>query len=177
MIASLTCRQRLSVNVVVISSILTVALTYISMHFTVASLNFLSCLIEFSEFLSFLKLRMDKPEISRPFKVPLGTYGSFIVLFPSIFFILAMLLLATSQIWLISAIIVLVGLFIPSLMTFLRRKNICAFVNRYDEEDEGLSCENILTCQWMERRWTFNKQESVELSEQRSMTLAQEIMY
>lgn len=132
------------VNGIILSSVGIVCLVSLSFTEIISLVNFLYCFAELIEFIAFLKLRLIHTDIERPFKIPVGTVGAFIFMFPTIVFIVIVLIIADPLTYTVCGIIIFVGLCIPSIMGVLRRRNICKFINVYEEMDYeppiNLSC-------------------------------------
>lgn len=116
------------INGILLSSVGIVALVSLTFTEIISMVNFLYCFAELLEFVAFLKLRISKPDVPRPFKVPVSTKGAFLMLFPTIFFILVMIIMADSKTWIVCIGFVLLGLLMPTLMGFLRRRNLVEFI-------------------------------------------------
>lgn len=60
-------------------------------------LNIIYCLAELTEFAAFIALRIRAPDLVRPFRVPLPTWGCIIMLLPASILLLVILLLPVIQ--------------------------------------------------------------------------------
>lgn len=90
-----------------------VLLSCLSFQEIVAAENFLYCFGMIMEFIAFVKLRIEHPATSRPYKIPLGTTGSILMCILPTLLILVVLALATSKVIIFSLLAVFVGLLIP----------------------------------------------------------------
>lgn len=79
-------------------------------------LNFLYSIGMLLELAAFIKLRMKKPDLHRPYKVPLQTFGAIMLCLPPAALLVLVMCLASAQTFLISGVIIAVGfLLYPSL--------------------------------------------------------------
>lgn len=90
-----------------------VLLSCLSFQEIVAAENFLYCFGMIMEFIAFVKLRIEHPAASRPYKIPLGTTGSILMCILPTSLIFVVLALATSKVIILSVLAVFVGLLIP----------------------------------------------------------------
>lgn len=104
-----------------------VLLSWMSFQEIVAAENFLYCFGMIMEFVAFIKLRMDNPAASRPYKIPLGTAGSILMCVPPTLLILVVLALATFKVMVISLIMVALGLILQPCLTYTDRKHWLKF--------------------------------------------------
>ena len=86
-------------------------------------LNFLYSIGMLLEFDAFIKLRIKKPDLHRPYRVPLQTFGvTMLCLPPALLLVLAMCL-ASIKTFLVSGIVILIGIFLyPALVHAKNRK-------------------------------------------------------
>lgn len=73
-------------------------------------LNFNYALALLMEYAAFLKLRIDKPHIHRPFKIPLGTLGCCLLFLPSICLTLIVLAFADTNTYIFSICVIMTGI-------------------------------------------------------------------
>ncbi|KAI4318563.1 hypothetical protein MLD38_032250 [Melastoma candidum] len=59
-----------------------VLLSWLSFQEIVAAENFLYCFGMIMEFIAFVKLRVQQPSASRPYKIPIGTTGAILMCIP-----------------------------------------------------------------------------------------------
>lgn len=80
-------------------------------------LNFLYSLGMLLEFAAFIKLRMKKPDLHRPYKVPLQTLGVTMLCLPPALLLLLVMCLASLKTFLVSGAISVIGIFLyPTLV-------------------------------------------------------------
>ena len=87
------------------------------------------------EFIAFIKLRIDNPAASRPYKIPIGTTGSILMCIPPTLLILVVLALASLKVVVISLFIVSLGLIIHPCLTYTDRKRWLKFSVSSDVPD------------------------------------------
>lgn len=61
------------------------------------------------EFAAFIKLRIKKPELHRPYKVPLQTFGAVMLCLPPTILLILVMCLASFKTYLVSAAVMIVG--------------------------------------------------------------------
>ncbi|KAK1261335.1 putative polyamine transporter [Acorus gramineus] len=100
-----------------------ILLSWLSFQEIVAAENFLYCFGMLIEFLAFIRLRMKYPEAPRPYKIPLGTVGSVLMLIPPTVLIVVVLVLSSFKVFLVSLGAILIGLILhPCLMYTDKRR-------------------------------------------------------
>lgn len=104
-----------------------VFLGFLSFTAIIEILNTLYILAELLEFVAFLKLRVSRPELRRPYKLPLSTVGCFIMLLPAGSFLLILLFLASTTTLAVCFLMVSIGFLLPYLISVARRRNWCEF--------------------------------------------------
>jgi amino acid transporter len=72
-------------------------------------LNFNYAVALLMEYAAFIKLRISRPDLDRPWRVPLNTFGCIIFLIPTFFFVLLVMALATSGTYIFCAATNIVG--------------------------------------------------------------------
>ncbi|KAK6118693.1 hypothetical protein DH2020_047606 [Rehmannia glutinosa] len=109
-----------------------VLLSWLSFQEIVAAENFLYCFGMIMEFVAFVKLRIDQPLASRPYKVPLGTTGAIIMCIPPTLLILVVLVLASVKVMVVSLFAILIGLALQPCLKYSEKKRWLRFSNRSD---------------------------------------------
>ena len=66
----------------------------------IALLNLLYCFAAMLEFAAFLKLRIARPDLERPYRVPLSTGGCVVLLAPPTLLLALVMCLADARVWL-----------------------------------------------------------------------------
>lgn len=72
-------------------------------------LNFLYAVGMLFEFAAFIKLRIVRPDLHRPYKVPLNTFAAAMLCLPPVLLLILVMCLASSQTYLVSGIVILLG--------------------------------------------------------------------
>lgn len=72
-------------------------------------LNFLYAIGMLFEFAAFIKLRIKKPDLHRPYKVPLETFGAIALCLPPVILLVLVMCLASLRTYLVSAAVILFG--------------------------------------------------------------------
>ncbi|XP_047079878.1 polyamine transporter PUT1 [Lolium rigidum] len=102
-------------------------LSTMSFQEIVAAENILYCVGMLLEFLSFVLLRVRRPDAPRPYRVPLGTSGCVAMLVPATALILTVLALSTLKVALVSLGAVAVGLVLQPALRFIEKKRWLRF--------------------------------------------------
>ena len=95
-------------------------------------LNFLYCFAALLEFAAFVKLRISKPGMHRPYRVPVSTKGAIAMLAIPSFFIVLVLCLSSMRTFLACACIMVVGFFLPGLLERAKKMKWCRFLDPND---------------------------------------------
>lgn len=73
-------------------------------------LNFLYSMGMLLEFAAFIKLRIDKPDLHRPYKVPLQTFGVTMLCFLPALLLVFVMYLASATTFIVSGIVIIIGI-------------------------------------------------------------------
>uniref|UniRef100_A0A2N9GED8 Amino acid permease/ SLC12A domain-containing protein n=1 Tax=Fagus sylvatica TaxID=28930 RepID=A0A2N9GED8_FAGSY len=107
---------------ILLSTMIALAVSYMSFVDIISSVNFLYSLGMLLEFASFIWLRRKLPTVKRPYKVPMGLPGLVVMcLIPSGFLVYVMAV-ATKTVYLVSALLTLAGIAWYFLMNFCKSK-------------------------------------------------------
>mmetsp|Transcript_7705 Transcript_7705/g.28404 ORF Transcript_7705/g.28404 Transcript_7705/m.28404 type:complete len:617 (+) Transcript_7705:123-1973(+) len=128
----LACRSRFGTPTygILLSALGVVVLGPLSFGSVVEMLNFLYCIAALLEFSAFVWLRHKRPDLQRPFKVPLGTVGCMVLLLPAASLSLIVMSLAS---WLTLAVcggLVVAGISAFYLIEYAKRKRWCAYTTQ-----------------------------------------------
>ncbi|KAK1304064.1 putative polyamine transporter [Acorus calamus] len=104
-----------------------ILLSWLSFQEIVAAENFLYCFGMLIEFVAFVRLRMKYPAASRPYKIPLGTVGSILMLIPPTVLIVVVLALSSFKVMLVSLGAILVGLILQPCLKFVDERRWLKF--------------------------------------------------
>lgn len=86
-------------------------------------LNFLYSIGMLFEFAAFIKLRIKKPDLHRPYKVPLGTFGVTMLCVPPSILLVLVMCLASLRTFLVSGTVIILGfLLYPAVVLAKDRK-------------------------------------------------------
>ncbi|KAM0998687.1 hypothetical protein EV1_005601 [Malus domestica] len=112
---------------IVLSTVITLGVSFMNFTDIVSSANFLYSLGMLLEFSAFLWLRRKSPTLKRPFRVPMRMPGLVIMcLIPSGFLVFIMAI-ATKTVYLISGLMTVAGIGWYFLMKFCKLKKFCVF--------------------------------------------------
>ncbi|KAF9665950.1 hypothetical protein SADUNF_Sadunf16G0178400 [Salix dunnii] len=115
-------------------------LSWMSFQEILEFLNFLYAIGMLLEFAAFIKLRIKKPELHRPYKVPLQTFGATLLCLPPAMLLVLVMCLASVQTFLGSSVIILLGfLLYPTLVHAKDRKWA-----KFDTDEPGLPSRTSL---------------------------------
>ncbi|KAG0490916.1 hypothetical protein HPP92_007779 [Vanilla planifolia] len=115
---------------IVTSSVISLAISFLSLDDIINSANFLYSLGMLLEIASFLWLRRREPSLNRPFRVPMRMPGLIVMcLVPSAFLIYVMTL-ATWKVFLISGVLTLFGCALYFFMEFCKSRGCLTFTQQ-----------------------------------------------
>ncbi|XP_059652987.1 probable polyamine transporter At3g19553 [Cornus florida] len=87
-------------------------LSWMSFQEILEFLNFLYSIGMLLEFAAFVKLRIKKPDLHRPYKVPLQTFGATMLCLPPALLLILVMCLASLQTYLVSGAVIILGVFL-----------------------------------------------------------------
>ena len=96
----------------------------------VAMLNLLYCYSQVIEFAAFLYLRYARPDLPRPFKVPIGTVGMGLLLLLPFAFIGVVVYFSSLLSLCLSALLCIMGGFVYYLLLHAKKEGWCEFEER-----------------------------------------------
>lgn len=99
-----------------------VFLSWMSFQQILEFLNFLYSLGMLLEFAAFIRLRMMKPDLHRPYKVPLQTYGVTMLCLPPTILLVLVMCLASLRTFLVSGSAILLGFCLYPAVVYARNK-------------------------------------------------------
>lgn len=112
---------------IVVTSLITLGMSFLSFNNIVAAANFLYSLGMLLEFATFVWLRIKRPDMPRPYRVPLRLPGTVILcLVPSGFLVFVMAI-AGWKVYAISAIFTAAGVGVYYLMKFCKARGFLKF--------------------------------------------------
>lgn len=96
-----------------------ISLSWLGFQEIVAAENFLYCFGMILEFVAFILLRIKHPNVSRPYKVPVGTAGAIGVCIPPTILICVVLAFSSNKVLVISLIAMVIGLVMQPCLKFM----------------------------------------------------------
>ncbi|CAL1372875.1 unnamed protein product [Linum trigynum] len=120
-----------------------VLLSWMSFQEIVAAENFLYCFGMIMEFVAFIKLRIDYPGATRPYKVPLGTGGAVVMCVLPGLLLLVVLVIAPLKVMAVSAAAIVVGLVMYPSLQYAERKNWLRFSKNSEHVDLHSSLTSV----------------------------------
>lgn len=116
---------------IVLSAVGVLALCWMSFADVVDMLNLLFCFGQAIEFVAFLHLRRVKPDMPRPFKIPVGFYGMCVMLSFPLLFIAVIMYFSSFTSLVVSSGLALLGIALYYLLEAARVRQWCKFEDRY----------------------------------------------
>ncbi|KAK2664910.1 hypothetical protein Ddye_003484 [Dipteronia dyeriana] len=105
-------------------------LSWMSFQEILEFLNFLYAIGMLLEFAAFIKLRIKKPDLHRPYKVPLKTFGVTMLCLPPAVLLVLVMCLASVKTFLVSGGVVLLGFFLYPTLVHAKDGGWAEFDNR-----------------------------------------------
>ncbi|KAK0581391.1 hypothetical protein LWI29_013210 [Acer saccharum] len=105
-------------------------LSWMSFQEILEFLNFLYAIGMLLEFAAFIKLRIKKPDLHRPYKVPLKTFGVTMLCLPPAVLLVLVMCLASLKTFLVSGGVVLLGFFLYPILVHAKESGWAEFDNR-----------------------------------------------
>ncbi|KAK4800673.1 hypothetical protein SAY86_021160 [Trapa natans] len=105
-----------------------ICLSWMSFQEILEFLNFLYSVGMILEFAAFIKLRVKKPDLLRPYRVPLGTLGATILCIPPTLLLTLVMCLASVKTFLVSGVVIVVGLVLYPLTVHARDRKWFRFL-------------------------------------------------
>lgn len=97
---------------ILLGTFVIVCMTVTDLDDLIEMLNFNYALALIMEYFAFIKLRISRPDIERPYRIPLNTTACIVLFTPTILAVFAVVLLASVKTWLFSVAVNIVGLFL-----------------------------------------------------------------
>ncbi|CAI0407946.1 unnamed protein product [Linum tenue] len=115
----------------------------IGILFSASGVNFLYCIGMIMEFVAFIKLRIDYPGATRPYKVPLGTGGAVVMCVLPGLLLVVVLVIAPLKVMAVSAAAIVVGLVMYPSLQYAERKNWLRFSKNSEHVDLHSSLTSV----------------------------------
>ncbi|WOL07798.1 putative polyamine transporter isoform X1 [Canna indica] len=106
-----------------------ILLSWMSFQEIVEFLNFLYSLGMLLEFAAFIKLRINKPDLHRPYRIPVETFGAVIICIPPTILLVLVMCLASTRTFIVSGSVMLVGFLLYPVVEHMRNKMWVKFIN------------------------------------------------
>ncbi|WVZ10881.1 hypothetical protein V8G54_015411 [Vigna mungo] len=107
-------------------------LSWMSFQEIIESLNFLYAVGMLLEFAAFITLRLNKPNLYRPYRVPLPTFWAAMLCLPPALLLILVMCLASSRTFFVSGAVILLGFILYPILVQAKNKNWILF-----EEDSA----------------------------------------
>lgn len=117
-------------------------LSWMSFQEILEFLNFLYSIGMLLEFAAFIKLRITKPHLQRPYKVPLETFGATMLCLPPTVLLVLVMCLASLQTYLVSCAVMILGFVLYPIVILAKDRNWVHFeteqsIKSFDCDIEG----------------------------------------
>ncbi|XP_022726063.1 probable polyamine transporter At3g19553 [Durio zibethinus] len=114
-------------------------LSWMSFQEILEFLNFLYSIGMLLEFAAFIKLRIKKPDLHRPYRVPLHTFGVTMLCLPPALLLVLVMCLASVKTFIVSGIVIIIGILLyPASLHANNRK-----WTHFDVEQSLVSLDNL----------------------------------
>ncbi|XP_031495509.1 probable polyamine transporter At3g19553 [Nymphaea colorata] len=97
-----------------------VFLSWMSFQEIIEFLNFLYSVGMLLEFAAFIKLRIKRPDLPRPYRVPFGTTGAIIICLPPALLLVLVMCLASLKTFVVSAAVIILGFVLYPSMEYVK---------------------------------------------------------
>lgn len=123
-------------------------MSWMSFQEIIEFLNFLYALGMLLEFAAFIQLRIKRPDLHRPYKVPVGTYGAIAICIPPALLLILVMCLASLRTFIVSGIIMLIGFVLYPAIQLMKNKQWVRFIDPSEPvesyfETTALRFENV----------------------------------
>lgn len=112
-------------------------LSWMTFQEIIEFLNFLYAIGMLLEFAAFIKLRIKKPELHRPYKVPLETFGATLLCLPPAILLVLVMCLASLRTFVVSGFVIIIGFILYPILVCAKERNWMKF----DAEKEPVSSD------------------------------------
>ncbi|XP_077233780.1 amino acid permease family protein [Tasmannia lanceolata] len=115
-----------------------VLLSWMSFQEIVEFLNFLYSIGMLLEFAAFIRLRIKKPDLHRPYKVPLQTFGVVVLCLPPALLLILVMCLASAKTFIVSGSVIIIGVCLYPTIEHVKDKKWARF------DPAPMPSENVL---------------------------------
>lgn len=91
--------------------------------------NFLYAVGMLMEFAAFIKLRISKPDLHRPYRVPVGTLGAILISLPPAFLLVLVMCLASARTFILSSIVIVLGFVSYPAIQYMKHQKWFKFIS------------------------------------------------
>lgn len=102
-------------------------LSWMSFQEILEFLNFLYAIGMLLEFAAFIILRIKKPDLQRPYKVPVQTFGATMLCLPPAFLLVLVMSLASLRTFFVSGAVIILGIFLYPLLVHAKNREWAVF--------------------------------------------------
>ncbi|WOL10478.1 putative polyamine transporter isoform X1 [Canna indica] len=106
-----------------------ILLSWMSFQEIIEFLNFLYAIGMLLEFAAFIKLRIRKPDLHRPYRIPVETFGAIVICIPPSVLLLLVMCLASVRTFIVSGSVMLVGFLLYPVIECMRTRKWVKFIN------------------------------------------------
>ncbi|CAN1141407.1 Probable polyamine transporter At3g19553 [Linum perenne] len=119
-------------------------LSWMSFQEILEFLNFLYAVGMLLEFAAFIKLRIKKPDLHRPYRVPVETFGAILLCIPPAVLLVLVMCLASLRTFLISGAVIAVGCIMYPALLHAKSKKWIDFHDQEPEAPNGVEGDSCL---------------------------------
>lgn len=134
-------------------------LSWLSFQEIIEFLNFLYAIGMLLEFAAFITLRLKKPNLLRPYRVPLGTFWATVLCLPPAFLLILVMCLASLRTFFVSGAVILVGFILYPILVRAKVNNWILF----EGELPSLNSTGLQQCHSIVSELTDEESKGVEL--------------
>ncbi|KAI8027696.1 putative polyamine transporter [Camellia lanceoleosa] len=125
-------------------------LSWMSFQEILEFLNFLYAIGMLLELAAFVRLRIKKPDLSRPYRVPVQTFGATMLCVPPALLLVLVMSLASARTYLVSSCVVIVGMFLYPAVNHAKDRKWIRFnteqpANPDDDDDNDIEDHSIVS--------------------------------
>lgn len=113
-----------------------IILSYMSFQEIIEFLNFLYALGMLLEFAAFIKLRIKKPDLYRPYKIPVNTTGAVIICIPPTVLLVVVMCLASTRTLVVTGCVMIFGFLLYFAIEKLKETKWVEFMSTSSEKVE-----------------------------------------
>ena len=123
---------------ILLSAIGVIGLGWMSFQQVVELLNLLYCFAQLLEFAAFLELRRKFPDLIRPYKIPLGMGGLYVMLFIPVVLLIVIISLASLTTLILTCFAIVVGAALYGVMEYSKAHGWCEYENQFIGQEHML---------------------------------------